>query len=80
MKRITLIPGFWERVDIACERSGKTKAKIAKEMCRSRGVMYHKSGDTVNASTLRKFCLVTGASADWLLGLKEDKRLNGQKT
>ncbi len=71
MKRITLIPGFWERIDIACSRTGMTKAEIARKMGRQRNALYKCHCDSMNGSTLLRFCRVTGASADWLLGLKE---------
>ena len=73
MKRITLIPGFWERVDEACSRSGMTKAEIARRMGKDRHALcdtHHANGMTT--STLLRFCRVTGASADWLLGLEEE--------
>lgn len=73
MKRITLIPGFWERVDIACKRSGMTKADIARQMGRQRNALYRCHCDSMNASTLMRFCRTTNTSADWLLGLKEEK-------
>ncbi len=72
MKRITLIHGFWERVDIACHNAGLTKAEAARRMGKDRHALcntHHSDG--MSTSTLLRFCRVTGASADWLLGLKE---------
>jgi len=66
----TLIRGFWDRMDEAVIRSGMTKTEIAKRMGVHRHFLHSEHSKGVNSGYLAKFCGVTGASADWLLGLK----------
>lgn len=73
MRRGTLIPGFWERVDRACKDSGKSKAQICREMGSHRKTLHVCHCDGMTTLTLLRFCVVTGASADWLLGLRSAK-------
>ena len=67
--------GFWDRVEIAVKKSGKTKNQIAKEMGVERKSLYatksaNGSDRSWHSGRLASFCKVTGVSADWLLGLK----------
>lgn len=62
------ISGFWDRVEQAIAQSGKTKAQVAREAGFNRRLL---SGywDGMHSSSLAAFCKVTGADANWLLGL-----------
>lgn len=65
---------FWDRVEMAIGRSGKTKCQIAREAGIHRGTLgvRPQKEQIMSVNTIRSFCKVTGASADWLLGLKEE--------
>lgn len=71
--KTTRIFGFEKRVNEAIADSGMSKRQIALKMDRNKAFFY-KSNYSWNAGTLMKFCAVTGASADWLLGLTEVKK------
>lgn len=69
-----LIYGFWDRLDEVCEQSGMTKAEISRRMGIDRKTLYNTCGSkSMNSGYLAKFCGVTGASADYLLGLSNTK-------
>lgn len=73
MKRRILIEGFWDRVDSVCYKSGLSKLEIARRIgCDRKTLMQSRmNGAMMNSGYLAKFCAVTGASADYLLGLRE---------
>lgn len=62
------IYGFWDKVDTVCIKSGLTKKEIARRMGRDRRILYARDGG-MDAMTLARFCAVTGADANWLLGI-----------
>lgn len=71
MKNEPLLRDFWERIDIAIDASGKSKSRIAREMNVNRkSLMCRDNG--MHSRTLAAFCAVTGADANWLLGLRRD--------
>lgn len=74
MKKGILIEGFWDRVDSVCYKSGLSKTEIARRIgCNRKALMQNQmNGAMMNSGYLAKFCAVTGASADYLLGLKKE--------
>ena len=75
------IDGFWKRVEQACAESGMTKKEIAERMGVERKTVYNKASrdgyhGNWHSGRLKKFCEVTGVSADWILGLSKVKELN----
>lgn len=70
MKRATMIYGFWERIEQVIAADGRTKEQLAELMGCERKVLYNRGG-AMHATYIARFCAVTGASADYLLGLKE---------
>lgn len=73
MNHITPIYGFYERVDQACIESGFSKMKIARRCGFDRKILCPRDG-MMHATYIAKFCAVVGVSADWLLGLKRDRK------
>lgn len=71
-KRRQYIQGFYERVDDICIKSGKQKNIIAELMGYDRKACYP-SMNGWGAHKIARFCEVTGADANYLLGLKEGK-------
>ena len=71
-KRKTLIYGFWDRMNEIILEDGRSKNEIARLMNVDRKNLYN-LGYTMNPLYLARFCAVTGASADYLLGLKSEK-------
>ena len=73
--------GFWDRIEEAVKDSGMSKAQIAEKMGVERKALYASKsakGDTRSwhSGRLASFCKITGVSADWLLGLSTQKRIN----
>lgn len=67
------IQGFWDRVDEVCAEDGRQKHEIVKAMGgANRKILYEgeQRNHMLSAFHLARFCAVTGASADYLLGLK----------
>ena len=64
------IYGFWDRLNGVVKESGMSKAKIAEKIGCNRKVLTDQGG-TLSPLYLARFCVVTGASADYLLGIKE---------
>ena len=71
-RRKTLIFGFWDRMDEIILEDGRSKNEIARLMRVNRKNLY-RSDYTMNPLYLAKFCFITGASADYLLGLSTKK-------
>lgn len=70
MNRKTYIEGFYQRLDEACRRSGKSKVAIAKLCGFDRRVLMNKYNNTMmNGGNIAKFCALTGTDANWLLGV-----------
>lgn len=67
---------FWYRVEDAIRQSGLSRSEIARRGGFHRqSIMYREGkGKLPQARILKAFCEVTGASADWLLGLKDEKQ------
>ena len=74
MNRRFKIEGYEDRLKLAITASGMTKYEIAKRMGVDRKVFCHSRDAQMNSGTLARFCAVTGESADWLLGLKKERR------
>ena len=77
--------GFWDRIEQAVKASGMTKLQIAEKMGVERKALYANpsaNGDTRSwhSGRLASFCKVTGASADWLLGLSRCKAIKMPKS
>lgn len=72
MKHGIYIDGFFERMDEAVEESGMSKMEISRRMKASPTCLSNMKTRRIMPSSglLAKFCGVTGASADYLLGLK----------
>lgn len=68
MRRHNLIMGFWDRIDVICAKTELSRAEIARKMNRARTTLYRRNGG-MDALTLARFCAVTGADANWLLGI-----------
>ena len=65
---------FWRRIEEACRESGLTKTEIAEKMGTARKTLYGIGGKkSMTSSQLARFCNATGASADWLLGIRKKK-------
>ena len=64
---------IWYRIEDVVIASGMTKVEIAKEGGFHRQSITYSPRQNVLPSTrvLIAFCKVTGASADWILGLEE---------
>lgn len=73
MKNTPLLYGFWDRVDEAVRRSGLSRQEIAKRAnIHRKTLMEHNDRAAgMHSRTLAAFCMVTGADANWLLGLKK---------
>jgi len=70
MNKCPMIYGFWDRVDEAIAKSGKSKEQIARLMGCERKVLYARGG-AMHSTYVARFCVATGISADYLLGLTE---------
>ena len=64
---------YQRRVMNAIIKTGMTTSEVAKKMNCKRGTVYGGDRHMMNAYTLIKFCMVTGASADYILGLTKDE-------
>lgn len=72
--------GFWDRVEEAVKDSGKSKSQLAREMGVGRKALCAspsaKGTDrSWHSGRVSAFCKATGVSADWLLGLSDQKCL-----
>ena len=75
MKRAFPIEGFTERVRLVLaewEISGKKVSNITDYMGIRRNHIY--DTHTWGSGKLARFCAVTGESADWILGLRRDRK------
>lgn len=70
MKNVPLIRDFWERVDEAVTTSGKSKTQIAREAGFDRKALSRSNGSGMHSRVIAAFCAVTGADANYLLGLR----------
>lgn len=75
MNNTILINGFWDRVDKTIQQSGMTQNEISRRMGYPEKYITEakRHWNMPNSGALAKFCGVTGASADFLLGLKGDR-------
>lgn len=69
MKKNTYIEGFHERLDVACKRTGLTKAEIARRSGFERKCLYPVEHQMMSPAYIAKFCATTGTDANWLLGV-----------
>lgn len=64
---------FWYRIEDAVRASGLSKSEIARRGGFHRQDLTVRNGTHyLSIKTLAAFCRVTGVSADWILGLKEE--------
>lgn len=71
MNRHQQVEGLWERVEQVCFETGMTKREICKRMGFDRKALYDSSG--FSTLKLARFCAVTGADANWLLGVTRER-------
>lgn len=71
MNRHQQVEGLWERVDQVCFETGMTKPQLCKRMGFDRKALYDSSG--FSTLKLARFCAVTGADANWLLGVTRER-------
>ena len=68
--------GLTERLREAIFASGKSVLTLAEEMGATHTAIYdHMKGVGVSVSYLLRYCKALNVSADWLLGLKEEREL-----
>lgn len=67
-RRSNNIRGFYERMEEACFNSGLSKLEITRRMGYDRKSLYESSGGW-GVLKLARFCAVTGADANYLLGI-----------
>lgn len=72
MNRHQRVEGLQERVDQVCFETGMTKPQLCKQMGFDRKALYDSSG--FSTLKLARFCAVTGADANWLLGLSRERK------
>ena len=72
MKNAPMLYGFWDKVDEAIARSGMSMGEITRKMgVHRKTIMPSARCAGMHSRTLAAFCMVTGADANWLLGLKK---------
>ena len=70
------VRGFWERVDEVIYDSGLSKAEIARRCGFSRNILADENaGRMMSVGVLTSFCSVMHVSADYILGLKNDRKI-----
>jgi len=75
MNKTILIEGFWERLNEACKKDGRSKSEIARACGFNRKVLYWSSNKSnMHVGYMVKFCAETNTSADWLLGLRRSEQ------
>ena len=72
MKQKTLIEGFWDRANIALKEANLNKKQAAERIGCNRKTLLGKDG-TLSPVYLARFCVVTGADANWLLGIRGER-------
>ena len=65
----TLIEGFWDRIDETLEENNIKKSQVARMIGCDRKTIYNRE-TTMNPLYIARFCAVTGADTNWLLGIK----------
>ena len=76
MNKSVLVEGFWDRLDQACLKDGRTKTQIANACNFDRKVLYRSAAlhkVMMSSGYLARFCTETNTSADWLLGLRRER-------
>lgn len=68
MNRQHELTGFEKRLDESIKRSGMTVTEVMEKTGLCRQVFYR--GEHIHVYTLYQICKVTGASADYILGLR----------
>ena len=81
MEKQKVIYGFWDRIEEAIFESGLSKCEIARKMGCERRVLITGQSEArmLSAHNLMEFCNVTGVSADYILGLSNDKKIHRRK-
>ena len=74
--RLFVIDGFWDRIELAVQLSGKSKSQIAREMGVDRKSLHSSpsakgTDKSWHSGRVAAFCKATGVSADWLLGISD---------
>lgn len=73
MRRQSLIYGFWDRFYEACDDKGVSKKDVAEFIGVDRKTLY-RSSNQLNLLSIAKACVRLNVSADWLLGIVNEKR------
>lgn len=72
VKKSHSIEGFYDRVDQICQKSGLTKSEIARRAGFERRTLNATDPHwMMSSANVARLCAVTGADANWLLGIKE---------
>ncbi len=66
----TMIYGFWERFDKACNKAGYSKAQLAREIGCDRRTLYEGDGSIPNSLYIARAALKLHVTADYLLGIE----------
>lgn len=70
------VRGFWERVDEVIYESGLSKAEIARRCGFSRNILADEgAGRMMSVGTLASFCSAMHVSADYILGLTNERKI-----
>lgn len=64
---------FYNRINQVCKQTGLTKTEIAKRCGFDRKVLMKKGEILMGVYNFARFCEVTHADANWILGLKESE-------
>ncbi len=69
-KRSTLIEGFWERFEDACNEAGYSKRQLAREIGCDRKTLSAGYGHTPNPLLLARMAVKLHVTTDYLLGIE----------
>lgn len=64
---------FYNRINQVCKQTGLTKTEIARRCGFDRKVLMKKGEILMGVYNFAKFCEVTHADANWILGLTESE-------
>ena len=67
----SLIEGFWDRINEVIDNQGLSKAELARRIGCDRKSLYDRDR-ALNTLYLARFCAVTNADANYLLGVKRE--------
>jgi DNA-binding XRE family transcriptional regulator len=70
-----MIEGFWERFDECVSEVGINKVQLAKQIGCGRKTLYNTNdGRAMSSLYVARFCSRYGFSADYLLGISNNKK------